>query len=133
VLLVDTSVWIDFFSGHGSREAEFLSSCLADDVDIVVPGLVLSEVLAGLGSETEAERIAVLLAALHCAPESTSDDYKIASAVFRACRRAGAAVGSVVDCLIAQVCMRNGYTLLSKDRDFRRIAAHSNLHLLELS
>jgi predicted nucleic acid-binding protein len=61
----------------------------------------------------------------------TRGDYQDASAIFRTCRRAGAGVGSMIDCLIAQTCVRNNYLLLSKDRDFRRIAACSSLRLVE--
>ena len=131
VLLVDTSVWIDFLNGHCSPEADFLANCLADDVPIVLPGLVRAEILAGLRTDAEAERVASLLDALDTAPEPGTDDYTAAAAIKRGCRRAGAAVGSVVDCLIAQVCLAHGHALLTKDKDFRRIASRTRLNLVE--
>ncbi len=133
MLVVDTSVWVDFLNGHPSLETEYLANCLSDDVPIVLPGLVRAEILAGLRTNAEAERIASLLEAFDAAPEPTTGDYTEAAGIYRACRRAGAAVGSVVDCLIAQTCLSRGYALLTKDKDFRRIAAVSALRLVEFA
>lgn len=133
MLVVDTSVWIDFFNGHGSLESEYLAVCLADDVPLVLPGIVLAEILAGLKSEARARIMSSLLDAFETAPEPTPDDYKSAAAIFRSCRQAGGGIGSVVDCVIAQTCLRNDFTLLTKDRDFRRIAARTSLRLVEFS
>lgn len=133
MLAVDTSVWIDFLNGHHSLESEYLSACLADDVPIVLPGIVLAEILAGLKGESEAQRMTSLLDAFDAAPESSPEDYRAAAAIYRSCRQAGGGVGSVVDCVIAQVCLRNDYTLLTKDADFRRIAARTSLKLIEFS
>ena len=44
MLVVDTSVWIDFLNGHRSLESEYLDACLADNVPVVVPGIVLAEI-----------------------------------------------------------------------------------------
>ena len=132
MLVVDTSVWVDFLNGHASCEAEYLAGCLADDVPLVLPGIVLTEILAGLKTEAEARRIASLLDAFEACPEASGDDYRAAAGMYRACRHAGHAVGSVVDCIIAQACVRNGYRLLSKDRDFSRIAARTPLKLVEI-
>ena len=129
MLVVDTSVWIDLFNGHRSAESEYLAACLADDVPVIVPGIVLAEILAGLRTEAEAARIESLLAALDRAPEPSPDDYRAAAAIYRSCRRAGRSVGAIVDCLIAQICLRNGYVLLTRDRDYVRIAASTGLRL----
>lgn len=133
MLVVDTSVWIDFLNGHRTLESQYLSTCLVDDVPLVLPGIVLAEILAGLTSEAEARRMASLLDAFDSAPEATPDDYTAAAAIFRSCRHAGGGVGSVVDCVIAQTCLRKDYTLLTKDGDFRRIAARTSLRLIEFS
>jgi hypothetical protein len=131
LLVVDTSVWIDFLNGHRSFESDYLAACLADNVPVVVPGMVLAEILAGLRTEAEAVRIESLLAALDAAPEPSPDDYRAAAAIYRSCRRAGRSVGAIVDCLIAQVCLRNGYVLLTRDRDFIAIAASTGLRLVD--
>lgn len=133
MLVVDTSVWVDFLNGHRSVETDYLAACLSDDVPIVLPGLVRAEILAGLRTDAEAARIASLLEAFDAAPEPTASDYVAAAGIYRGCRRAGAAVGSVVDCLIAQTCLAHGGVLLTKDRDFRRIARCTQLRLVEFT
>jgi predicted nucleic acid-binding protein len=122
LILVDTPVWIDYFNGHASLEAERLAHAIADNEPLVLPGIVLTEILLGLKTDAEADRIAELLGAFESPPESGRQDYLEAAHIYRACRSKGQAIRSTVDCLIAQICLRHGYTLLSRDRDFRAIA-----------
>jgi predicted nucleic acid-binding protein len=133
MLLVDTSVWVDYFNNHPSREAEQLAAALAADDPMVMLGLVATELLAGLRTDVEAERIGVMLGAFDAVPAFTGADYRCAAGIYRKCRASGEMVGSVVDCLIAQACLSNGYRLLSKDRDFRKIARNAPLRLVELA
>lgn len=60
-MLVDTSVWIDFFNGHKSKQVERLACAIAESESIAVPGVVLTEILLGLKHDAEAERISSLL------------------------------------------------------------------------
>jgi predicted nucleic acid-binding protein len=64
-MLVDTSVWIDYFNGYASPQAERLAQAISDAESIVIPGLVLTEILLGLGTELEANKIADLLRNVH--------------------------------------------------------------------
>jgi predicted nucleic acid-binding protein len=122
VILVDTSVWIDFFNGHDSAEAAQLRSYVADGKPLTIPGLVLTEILLGVRTEAEAARIVRVLSAFDPSPELDSTDYEKAAALYRLCRSRGVTIRSTIDCLIAQLCLRHNYELLSKDRDFTRIA-----------
>jgi predicted nucleic acid-binding protein len=122
VILVDTSVWIDFFNGYESVEAAHLRICIADVRPLTIPGLVLTEILVGVRSEAEADRVAGALSAFDPAPELDSTDYQKAAELYRVCRRRGLTIRSTIDCLIAQLCLRHGYELLAKDRDFDSIA-----------
>jgi predicted nucleic acid-binding protein len=131
MLLVDTSVWVDYFNDHPSREAEQLAGALAADDPMVMLGLVATELLAGLRNDAEAGRIAGMLGAFDAVPAFTESDYRNAAGIYRKCRASGETVGSVVDCLIAQACLSHGYRLLSKDGDFRKIARNTPLRLVE--
>jgi predicted nucleic acid-binding protein len=122
VILVDTSVWIDFFNGYESVEAAHLRICIADVRPLTIPGLVLTEILIGVRNEAEAERVAGVLTAFDPTPELDSTDYQKAAELYRVCRRRGLTIRSTIDCLIAQLCLRHGYQLLAKDRDFDSIA-----------
>jgi predicted nucleic acid-binding protein len=122
VILVDTSVWIDYFNGYGSAEADFLTFCIAEMRPIVLAGLVLTETLQGVRDAQGAERATRALSAFELAPEFTRPDYEQAAAIYRTCRARGATPRSAIDCLIAQLCLRYGYELLTRDRDFEAIA-----------
>lgn len=124
MILVDTSVWVSHFNGHASPQTARLAEILADhgDTRIFVPGIVLAEILCGLRSEADVIRIAQLMEGLDSPPPFDTGDYIAASGIFRTCRRRGETVRSLIDCLIAQLCLRHDYSLLSTDRDFTKIA-----------
>ncbi|MGH9483095.1 MAG: type II toxin-antitoxin system VapC family toxin [Terriglobales bacterium] len=122
-LLVDTSVWVDFFNARASPEESRLRGALEQGEEIVVPGLVLAEILCGLPSRGEAERIARLFQAFSPAAELETGDYPAAAQLYRSCRRRGWTVRGLADCLVVQLCVRCGYRLLARDRDFQALAA----------
>ncbi len=121
-MIVDTSVWIDFFNGHPSAQAQRLARAIEDGESIALPGLVYTEILLGLKNDREAKRIALLLQAFDWVNEPTQADYAAAAALYRQCRAKGLTIRSTIDCVIAQLCLRDGLPLLAKDRDFDRIA-----------
>jgi predicted nucleic acid-binding protein len=137
MILVDSSVWISFLNGVNSAEAAFLAVCIAEDRPLVIPGLVRTEVLVGARTEADALRLSQSLSAYPLVPEATPADYEQAAAIYRTCRGRGYTIRSAIDCLIAQLCLRDGYELLAQDRDFdaisrafplRRAPAHLVLH-----
>jgi predicted nucleic acid-binding protein len=121
-VIVDTSVWIDFFNGHPSAQAQRLARAIEDGESIALPGLVYTEILLGLKNDAEAKRIAQLLQAFDWVAEPTRADYAAAASLYRQCRAKGLTIRSTIDCVIAQLCLRDGLPLLAKDRDFDRIA-----------
>ncbi len=121
-MVVDTSVWIDLLNGRETPKARLLAAALEDGDLIVLPGLVLTEVLQGLGTEAEAERVADLMTAFQIPPELDEDDYESAAALYRACRARGTTPRSTIDCLIAQTCLVLDMPILAEDRDYELIA-----------
>lgn len=132
-MLVDTSVWIDFFNGYDSAEAERLAQAIAEGESIAVAGLVVTEILLGLKSDREADRIADLLTAFELVAEPTVTDYQNAAQLYRMGRSHGFTIRSTIDCVIAQLAIRDHRPLLTKDRDFKPIAAHTPLELVRLT
>jgi len=124
VILVDTSVWIDYFNGFGSVEADFLTLCVGEQRPVVLAGLVLTETLQGVRDARQAEQARRLLSAFTLAPELTRTDYEQAASIYRTCRASGTTPRSAIDCLLAQLCLRHDYELLSRDRDFDAIGRH---------
>jgi len=124
-MLVDTSVWIDYFNGHASSEADRLAQAIADAESIALPGLVWTEILLGLRTESEAVKISVLLEAFGYVEEPVRLDYIEAARIYRICRAKGYTIRSTIDCVIARLCLRDELPLLCKDRDFQAIAVTS--------
>ena len=132
MMLVDTSIWVDHFNNHASLEAGHLARCISADQPIVLSGIVLTEILAGFRTDADAERVADRLSGFDLAPELLEDDYREAARIYRVCRNRGSTLRSPLDCLIAQTCLRHGYELLARDRDFPAIARHFPLRQVEV-
>jgi len=132
-MLVDTSVWIDFFNDYPSPESERLAGAIGDGEPIALPGIVMTEILLGLKTDTEASRIADLLLAFDIVREPTLTDYQEAAAIYRICRANGVTIRSTIDCLIAQLAIRDQLAVLAKDRDFSAIARCCPLQLAAVS
>lgn len=120
-MLVDTSVWIDYFNANSGWQVERLKKAIADNETIYLPGIVLTEILLGMSNNEDAEHISNLLSTFAQPNELRLKDYKQAAYIYRTCRSKGKTIRSTVDCLIAALCLRDGYALLSKDRDFLAI------------
>lgn len=129
-MVVDTSVWIDYFNGFPSPDAERLGAAIDEGEDIALPGLVLTEILLGFRAEAEAIRVSDLLTAFDEVPEPDRSDYVAAAGIYRLCRSRGRTIRSTIDCLIARSCIRYGHALLTKDRDFSAIAQCTSLVLV---
>ena len=121
-MIVDTSVWIDFLNGHPSAQADALAHAIAEGDAISLPGLVLTEILLGLKNDAQARRVESLLDAFDWVEGPTRDDYIAAAKLYRQCRAKGITIRSTIDCLIAQLCIRDNLPLLAKDRDFTQMA-----------
>jgi len=120
VLVVDSSVWIDYFSGHPSPPRDVLRRVLQDgDIRVVVPDLVLFEVLRGFRLERELRTARGLMEGLSV--ETVGGSALVLEAVrhYRSLRAAGVTVRSGIDVLIATFCIESDYTLLHRDRDYR--------------
>jgi predicted nucleic acid-binding protein len=130
MVFADTSVWVDFLRGTNSPEAQTLRRLIGGDETIVINGMVCAEILLGVKDDAEAARIGGLLDAFDYAAELSRADYAAAAKIYRDCRARGYTIRSTIDCLIARVCVRDGYVLLNKDRDFAAIAKVTPLKLL---
>lgn len=121
MIIADSSVWIDYFNGVKSREADFLDHLLRRDF-VLTGDLILVEVLPGFERDVDYRRAKVLLDRLDCA-EMAGYDLAIKSASnYRLLRRRGITVRKTIDVLIATFCIEHHHVLLHADRDFDRMA-----------
>lgn len=119
MLVVDSSVWIDFFNGHQSAARQTLRRLLLEgEIRIVVPDLVFFEVLRGFRHEREFRQARDVLQGLGVEPVCGAELALDAAQHFRTLRAAGVTVRSSIDVLVAAFCIDRGYSLLHRDRDF---------------
>jgi predicted nucleic acid-binding protein len=130
VILVDSSVWVEFLRGTGSPVHLRLRSALLEEVELACTDVVLMEILAGARDEADRERLRRLLLGLEFLAVEGPTDYEYAAELYRLCRVEGETPRQLSDCLIAAVAIRHGADLLSADADFRTVARHSPLQLM---
>jgi len=123
VLLVDTSVWIDFLAGRLSPAVGHFRERLDAREPFALTDLIYLEVLQGMREAAAAKKTAAYLGKqVFLAPRRGLRTIEATAALYRRCRAAGVAVSSTIDCLIAQTAIDYGVILLQSDRDYERIA-----------
>ncbi len=121
MILVDSSVWVDYFNGVRSRETDFLDSTLGVE-PVAIGDLILTEVLQGFRSDSDYQTAKSLLLGLTVF-ELLGQDLAIKAADnYRALRRRGVTVKKTADCIIATFSIERGIPLLYIDRDFEPFA-----------
>jgi predicted nucleic acid-binding protein len=123
-VLIDTSVWSLALrrrsgSTHDDTATPVLAS-LVEDGRVVMIGAIRQELLSGIKDRVQFERLRDRLRAFPDLPLSV-DDYEEAAAFFNACRENGIQ-GSNTDFLICAVAVRNGFSILTNDDDFKHFA-----------
>lgn len=122
MIVVDTTVWVDFFAGRDEPHVAELLGLIEDDAGIGVTDVVLTEVLQGVRTEREAGRVEERLRAFDILRLERVEDFTHAAELYRTARARGYTVRRTVDCLIAAVCVRERAPILHNDADFDRLA-----------
>jgi predicted nucleic acid-binding protein len=126
VIVVDSSVWIDFLNGRDVAHVARLQAALGVD-EIVVGDLMLCEVLQGLDNERAARQVEALLRRFEIVPMAGEAIAVAAARNFRSLRRRGITIRKTIDLLIGTWCIENRKPLLHNDSDFRPMAQHLGL------
>ena len=126
ILLVDTTVWIDFFAGRSEEHVAVLESSIQQKDDICICGIILTEVLQGIRNEKEYNKTKVLFEKLVYIPMAR-DSFLQAAEMYRSLRRRGITIRKPLDCMIAAVAMKYDIPLLHNDRDFDLIEKNCGL------
>ena len=130
MIVVDTTVWADWFKGIDSPEVGRLSLAV-ESHDVGLVPAVLTEVLQGFRTDGDFERARSLLVQLPVLALDV-EGHVAAARLFRRLRSRGVTVRGTIDCIIAQTCITAGVELLSTDQDFAAIARHTPLRLCEV-
>ena len=117
MVIVDTTVWIDYLRGLQNAETNYFDRELGRQ-RFGLTDLILCEILQGLKDEHASNRVLRELRRFELF-ESGGEELAVAAARnFRNLRRQGHTVRKTIDCLIATYCLRHGHSLLHRDRDF---------------
>ncbi len=127
-IIVDTSVWIDFYNGISNKPVEVLKSIMLTDV-IIIPPIIVQEILQGI---REKKLLAVVEDAILGFQFFNYDMYEAAfeaAALYRLLRVKGVTVRTSNDCLIAWLCIANNFPIHHNDKDFNNIAKNTSLKI----
>jgi predicted nucleic acid-binding protein len=128
MVLVDSSVWIDFFAGRDRTHVERLVDLIDKGEDLCVCGVILAEVLQGIREDREYRKTKAYLGDLIYL-DLPRKVYLGAADIYRSLRANGVTIRNTVDFLIAAACMEHDAILLHNDRDFEAIAARIPLRI----
>jgi predicted nucleic acid-binding protein len=117
VVIVDTTVWIDYFQGVKNPETDWLDGEL-DRQRLGLTDVILCEVLQGVRDDVVATEVEQKLLKLDVFETGGVDLAREAARNYRALRSRGHTVRKTIDCLIATFCLREQHSLLHRDRDF---------------
>ena len=126
MILVDSSVWIDYFRGDASQQADKLDSLLSTE-PIATGDLILTEVLQGFVSDQDFNQAKKLLTSLVVVDLAGQEIAIKAARNFRALRELGITVRKTIDTVIATRCIESKLALLYSDRDFDPFVEHLGL------
>jgi len=126
MVLVDTTVWIDFFTGKPTTQVEILELLISEGQDICVCGLILTEVLQGVRKEKQYKKIKTYFGNLLFLP-MTQAMHLHSAEIYRSLRKKGITIRKPIDCMIASVAITHKVQLLHNDKDFLPIEKHCGL------
>lgn len=126
MILVDSSVWIDYFRGNLTPQTERLDNLLGSE-PLAIGDLILTEMLQGFASDKDFNQAMKLLTSLIIVELGGRDIAIRAARNYRKLRTLGVTARKTIDTVIATRCIEDGYTLLHSDRDFEPFMAHLGL------
>ena len=129
MLVVDTSVWVDYFNGVENPQTDFLNTIL-DKTPILIGDLILAEVLQGFRHDPDFEKVRRILGKFM--QESMVNPMLAVQGArnYRFLRQKGGTVRKTIDSLIATFCIENDYELLHNDSDFDGYEEHLGLRVI---
>jgi predicted nucleic acid-binding protein len=115
--IVDSTVWVDYFGGTSNPETRWLDNAIGREF-IGMTDLIFCEVLQGIRDDRQFEEIKVQLLEFEIFSGGGLEMAAAAAANYRQLKAKGFTVRKTIDCWIATFCLREGFALLHRDRDF---------------
>lgn len=130
MILVDTSIWIDFFAGRDLPHVARLENLILDNADLALCGIILTEILQGIGDDATHRRVRRELSPLIMLPMPEAVFVRAAD-IYRKLRKKGITIRKTNDCIIAATALEHHFSLLHNDKDFTPIAKHFPLKIVK--
>ncbi len=121
MILIDTSVWIDFLTGRDTPSRHHLRHLLEKEEDLCLTEIVLTEILQGIKDDSEYGITKNYLLEFPIIKPKGIETYVAAAEIYRKCRKKGMTVRKTIDCIIAAIVKENDLALLHNDNDFEII------------
>lgn len=131
MILVDSTVWIDFLEGKETFFRYKLHDLIEGEEGICLTSIQLTEVLQGTDNDIEFEKTKRYLIEFPTFIIDKLETYIHAAKIYRLCRQRGKIVRKTADCLIAAVAIENDLPLFHNDRDFDKIASCTSLKIFK--
>lgn len=131
-IIVDSSVWIDFFNSKASAQIEDLKSVLinaASKSPFNILPVIMQEVLQGIEDDKFYTIVKENLFGLDLVEFDHYEMVIRAADLYRFLRKKGVTIRKANDCLIASICIQNNFSLLHNDKDFDNIAKYTSLKI----
>lgn len=126
MIIVDTSVWIDFFNGVSTKASDYLDSILGIEM-VGLGDLILVEILQGFRHDVEFEKAKTRLQSLPMHSLIGPKRAVNCAQNYRRLRLKGITIGKTTDVIIASYCISEGHKLLFTDKDFVPFVQHLGL------
>ena len=129
-ILVDTSVWIDFFRNKNTSVCHLLNEYLQNDHPVFLNPTIVQEILQGIRSDSDYKKTKDILLSFEILSLNDIDAAIGAAELFRQIRKKGGTIRKSNDCLIAYYAIYFKIHLLHNDKDFKIISKYTDLKLM---
>ena len=127
MIVVDTTVWIDFLEARGTAFDRNLTRLIEQDAPILLVDLIYTELLQGIRDDETFQQTRASLRAYPILRPRGLETFETAANLYRVARRRGLTIRRSVDCVIAATCLEAGAEIYHNDRDFDALARVSDL------
>jgi predicted nucleic acid-binding protein len=130
MILVDSSVWIDYFNGQETSQTEWLDSSLGN-IPIIIGDLILTEVLQGFHNDKDFKTAKDLLLGIPFVPMGGQAIAVESAKNYRFLRKKGVTVRKTIDVIIGTFCIHHHLPLLQDDKDFEPMIKFLGLEIID--
>lgn len=131
MILVDTSVWVDFFNRRNSIYSQKLKELIKNEEELCLVDIIITEILQGINDDTLFDEIKTYLFDFPIFKAKDIDTYIRTADIYRICRKNGRPIRKTIDALISAIAIENNLEIFHNDRDFDTISKYNRLKVFQ--